>query len=58
MLTAAAVIVGFSILLFDPIFQSLPIFLIAGEIASFLLSRLALPILCYLTGHSKDEKKV
>jgi len=49
MLTAAAVIVGTSILLFDPIFQGLAISLMAGEAASLLLSRLAVPILYYLS---------
>ena len=49
MLTAAAVIVGTSILLFDPIFQGLAISLMAGEAASLLLSRMAVPILYYLS---------
>src|SRR6476469_4891271 len=41
LLTAAAVIVGSFVILFDPIFQGLAIALMAGEIASTLLSRLA-----------------
>ena len=48
MLTAAAVIVGSSVILFDPIFQGLAISLMAGEIASLLLSRMSVPILYYL----------
>ena len=48
LLTAAAVIVGSSVILFDPIFQGLAIALMAGEIASTLLSRLAVPVLYYL----------
>ena len=36
MLTAAAVVVGASVILFDPIFQGLAISLMAGEIASLL----------------------
>jgi multidrug efflux pump subunit AcrB len=48
LLTAAAVIVGSSVILFDPIFQGLAVALMAGEIASTLLSRLAVPILYYL----------
>ncbi|MGH9820785.1 MAG: efflux RND transporter permease subunit, partial [Pyrinomonadaceae bacterium] len=48
MLTAAAVVVGSSIMLFDPIFQGLAISLMAGEIASLLLSRMAVPVLYYL----------
>ncbi len=45
MLTAAAVVVGGSVILFDPIFQGLAISLMAGEVASLLLSRMAVPIL-------------
>ena len=45
LLTAAVVIVGSSIILFDPIFQGLAISLMAGEAASLLLSRMAVPIL-------------
>ena len=57
LLTAAAVIVGSFVILFDPIFQGLAIALMAGEIASTLLSRLAVPVLYYLMkrqemGHS------
>ncbi len=48
MLTAAAVIVGASVILFDPIFQGLAISLMAGEVASLLLSRMTVPILYYL----------
>jgi multidrug efflux pump subunit AcrB len=49
MLTAAAVIVGASVILFDPIFQGLAISLMAGEVASLLLSRMTVPILYYLS---------
>jgi multidrug efflux pump subunit AcrB len=49
MLTAAAVIVGAGVILFDPIFQGLAISLMAGEIASLLLSRMTVPILFYVT---------
>ncbi|MEJ2155800.1 MAG: efflux RND transporter permease subunit [Desulfobacteraceae bacterium] len=48
MLTAAAVVVGASVILFDPIFQGLAISLMAGEIASLLFSRMTVPILYYL----------
>ncbi len=48
MLTAAAVVVGASVILFDPIFQGLAISLMAGEIASLLFSRMAVPILYYM----------
>ncbi len=49
LLTAAAVIVGSSVMLFDPIFQGLAISLMAGEVASLLLSRMAVPVLFYLS---------
>jgi len=48
MLTALSVIVGGGVILFDPIFQGLAISLMAGEIASLLLSRMAVPILYYI----------
>jgi multidrug efflux pump subunit AcrB len=48
MLTAAAVVAGSSVILFDPIFQGLAIALMAGEIASLALSRMTVPILYYL----------
>jgi multidrug efflux pump subunit AcrB len=48
-LTAAAVIVGSAVILFDPIFQGLAISLMAGEVASLLLSRMTVPILYYVT---------
>ena len=47
LLTAAAVIVGAGVILFDPIFQGLAISLMAGEVASLLLSRMAVPVLYY-----------
>ena len=49
MLTAAAVIVGAGVILFDPIFQGLAISLMAGEVASLLLSRMTVPVLFYVT---------
>ncbi len=49
LLTALAVVVGGSVILFDPIFQGLAISLMAGEIASLLLSRMAVPVIYYLT---------
>jgi multidrug efflux pump subunit AcrB len=48
LLTAAAVIVGSSVILFDPIFQGLAIALMAGEVASLLLSRMAVPVFYYM----------
>ena len=48
-LTAAAVIVGSAVILFDPIFQGLAISLMAGEVASLLLSRVTVPVLYYMS---------
>jgi multidrug efflux pump subunit AcrB len=48
LLTATAVVVGASVILFDPIFQGLAISLMAGEVASTLFSRMVVPILYYL----------
>jgi multidrug efflux pump subunit AcrB len=47
-LAAAAMIVGAAVILFDPIFQGLAISLMAGEVASLLLSRMAVPVLYYM----------
>ena len=47
-LTAAAVVVGAFIILFDPIFQGLAISLMAGEVASLLLSRMTVPVVYFL----------
>ena len=48
LLTALAVVVGASVILADPIFQGLAISLMFGEIASLLISRMAVPVLYYL----------
>jgi multidrug efflux pump subunit AcrB/outer membrane protein TolC len=48
LLTASAVVVGSLVMLADPIFQGLAISLMAGEVASLLLSRTAVPVLYYL----------
>ena len=53
LLTAAAVVVGASVILFDPIFQGLAISLMAGEVASTLLSRMAVPVLYYMVQKTK-----
>jgi multidrug efflux pump subunit AcrB len=52
-LTAAAVIVGSAVILFDPIFQGLAISLMAGEVASLLLSRMTVPITYYMTHRAR-----
>jgi multidrug efflux pump subunit AcrB len=48
LLTAAAVVVGAGIILFDPIFQGLAIALMAGEVASLALSRMTVPIVYFV----------
>ncbi|HET7874641.1 MAG TPA: efflux RND transporter permease subunit [Methylomirabilota bacterium] len=56
LLTAAAVVVGASVILFDPIFQGLALSLMAGEVASTLLSRMAVPVLYYLAERRRDAR--
>src|SRR5213076_2202824 len=53
MLTAAAVVVGSSVILFDPIFQGLAIALMAGEIASLALSRMTVPIVYFVVNRRR-----
>jgi multidrug efflux pump subunit AcrB len=54
LLTALAVVVGASVILADPIFQGLAIALMAGEIASLLISRMAVPVLYYMANHRSE----
>jgi multidrug efflux pump subunit AcrB len=48
MLTAAAVVAGSAVMIFDPIFQGLAIALMAGEIASLALSRMTVPVVYFM----------
>lgn len=48
LLTALAVMVGASVILADPIFQGLALSLLAGEVASLLISRFTVPVLYYM----------
>ena len=48
LLTAMSLVVGAAVMLFDPIFQGLAISLMAGEMASLLISRMAVPVLYHL----------
>jgi multidrug efflux pump subunit AcrB len=57
LLTAAAVVVGASVILTDPIFQGLAVSLIAGAVASTFLSWPTIPILYYMV-HSRTETGV
>jgi multidrug efflux pump subunit AcrB len=53
LLTALAVVIGASVILADPIFQGLAISLMAGEIASLLISRMAVPVLYFMANQQK-----
>ena len=57
LLTAAAVVVGASVILFDPIFQGLAISLMAGEVASTVLSRMAVPVLYFMSERRDEDKR-
>ncbi len=52
LLTALAVVVGASVILADPIFQGLAISLMFGEVASLTISRMAVPVLYYLSANN------
>ncbi|HWW00675.1 MAG TPA: efflux RND transporter permease subunit [Candidatus Acidoferrum sp.] len=55
LLTALAVVVGASVILADPIFQGLAISLMAGEVASLLISRMAVPVLYFMAYNRKPS---
>ena len=57
LLTAAAVVVGASVILSDPIFQGLAVSLIAGAVASTFLSWPTIPILYYMV-HRKSSAEI
>jgi multidrug efflux pump subunit AcrB len=57
LLTTGAVVIGASIILFDPIFQGLAISLVFGAIVSTVLTLLVVPIIYYVTERKKWEKK-
>lgn len=56
LLTAMAVVVGAAVILADPIFQGLAIALMAGEIASLLVSRMAVPVLYYMANQRRSRR--
>jgi multidrug efflux pump subunit AcrB len=58
LLTALAVVVGASVILADPIFQGLAISLMFGEIASLLISRMAVPVLYYMVKSRNRRRPV
>jgi len=55
-LTAGTVVVGAIVILFDPIFQGLAISLMAGSIASTVLTLVAVPVLYYLMERSRAAR--
>lgn len=58
LLTAMAVVVGAAVILADPIFQGLAIALMAGEIASLLISRMAVPVLYFMASRHLHPETV
>lgn len=56
LLTTGAVVIGASIILFDPIFQGLAISLVAGAIVSTLLTLIVVPLIYYMTERKKWEQ--
>jgi multidrug efflux pump subunit AcrB len=57
LLTAAAVVVGASVILTDPIFQGLAVSLIAGAVASTFLSWPTIPVLYYMV-HTEHKSVI
>lgn len=55
LLTTGAVVIGASIILFDPIFQGLAISLVAGAIVSTVLTLIVVPLIYYITERKKWE---
>ena len=56
LLTAMAVVVGASVILADPIFQGLAISLMAGEVASLAISRMAVPVLYFMANNARPRQ--
>jgi multidrug efflux pump subunit AcrB len=57
MLTALAVVVGATVILFDPIFQGLAISLMAGSLVSMFIAPIAVPLL-YFMAYNRRPKPV
>jgi multidrug efflux pump subunit AcrB len=55
LLTTGAVVIGASIILFDPIFQGLAISLVAGAIVSTILTLIVVPLIYYITERKNWE---
>ncbi|PKH68862.1 multidrug transporter AcrB [Flavobacterium sp. ALD4] len=55
LLTTGAVVIGASIILFDPLFQGLAISLVFGAIVSTILTLIVVPLIYYVTERKKWE---
>jgi multidrug efflux pump subunit AcrB len=55
LLTAAAVVIGAAVILFDPIFEGLALSLMAGEVASLLLSRMTVPVVYFMLRRGRPD---
>ncbi|HLZ55288.1 MAG TPA: efflux RND transporter permease subunit, partial [Verrucomicrobiae bacterium] len=57
LLTALAVVVGATVILFDPIFQGLAISLMAGSLVSMIIAPVAVPLLYFMTHNRKPREE-
>jgi len=57
-LTALAVVVGATVILFDPIFQGLAISLMAGSLVSMVIAPVAVPLLYFMANRRKPGVKI
>ena len=48
--------IGAAVILFDPIFQGLAISLMAGEVASLLLSRMTVPVVYFMMRRREQQR--
>ncbi|MDE3066089.1 MAG: efflux RND transporter permease subunit [Verrucomicrobiota bacterium] len=55
LLTALAVVVGATVILFDPIFQGLAISLMAGSLVSMMIAPLVVPLLYFMANERKRK---
>ena len=56
MLTAAAVVVAATVILFDPIFQGLAIALMAGSITALILTPMAMPVIYFVVNRRRTSE--
>ncbi len=57
LLTALAVVVGATVILFDPIFQGLAISLMAGSLVSMIIAPVAVPLLYFMAYRRKPREE-